>query len=118
MTIGHARNWVDIFYQGFWSATPAFNPIVECETQTVLIAVMIENVPFSADCGDSKAFLNVFPIDNLVFLSGNDDNFLQISVPDNRSETWLNAVRVECCCLLACACGQVAFYNPLDILGT
>jgi|CZKK01.1.fsa_nt_gi hypothetical protein len=56
---------------------------------------MLENVAFSTDSGDSKAFLDVFPIDNFVFFSGNHDNVFQISVPDNRCEMRLNAIRLE-----------------------
>jgi len=56
---------------------------------------MLENVAFSTDYREPKALLDVFPIDNFVCFSGNDDNCFQISVPDNRSEMRLNAICLE-----------------------
>jgi len=75
---------------------------------------MLENVAFSTDYGDSKAFLDVFPVDNFVCFAGNDDNFFQISVPDNRGKMRLNAIRLERSGLLIGTVGQVAFYDPFN----
>ena len=92
------------------------NPCIERKTQVILVAILLKNSAVRADWRDAEAFLNIFPVDNLVLLLSNDDHILQFSVPDDWSKARLYAICLKRSSLLWVAIGQTVIDDLTDTL--
>jgi len=96
------------------------NPRIERKTQIILVAILSKNSAVRADRRDAEAFLNIFPVNNLVLLLRNDDYVLEFTVSNDRSQARLNTEGTKHCGLLLVAIGQALaddLFNALDARG-
>jgi hypothetical protein len=77
-----------------WSPS-SFNPTVQRESQFVLVAPVFEDATIRVYGRGVEALFHIFPINDFIAPSRNHNDSLDVPVPSDGSDVWLNGPLLE-----------------------